>query len=208
MKSQVSVQPIYLPALSYLVESTDTWSSLYARFQQARRHAQGVAELGYVVLQYVRLWTHMGLWGLPARVHFQIMRNLVKLYLSHIIAPMQAAVTLILILVFIIPNLHWLLVEGAALEFVRDHVVSGEGLLTWACDAWSTLDKSQRGLFGSLMTILSWTPGNTVLLWFVLRGVTEGSYYSTLPKTKGKMMEPVKENGTKDGDAGGGANRA
>jgi len=59
--SKVQLQPVYLPAISYLVESSEGWwASNVARFQQARRHSQGVAEISYVLLQYFQLIAQVG----------------------------------------------------------------------------------------------------------------------------------------------------
>eukprot|EP00441_Pelagodinium_beii_P000770 CAMPEP_0197688468 /NCGR_PEP_ID=MMETSP1338-20131121/105489_1 /TAXON_ID=43686 ORGANISM="Pelagodinium beii, Strain RCC1491" /NCGR_SAMPLE_ID=MMETSP1338 /ASSEMBLY_ACC=CAM_ASM_000754 /LENGTH=479 /DNA_ID=CAMNT_0043270683 /DNA_START=27 /DNA_END=1463 /DNA_ORIENTATION=- len=53
IKPKLKLQPIFLPCLGYLVESSEGYmASLHARFKQARRHMQGIVELGYVVLQW------------------------------------------------------------------------------------------------------------------------------------------------------------
>jgi len=54
IKPKVEHRPIFLPAIPFLVEPNGWWASTVARFQEARRHSQGVAELGYVSFQYVR----------------------------------------------------------------------------------------------------------------------------------------------------------
>merc|ERR1719231_1352996 len=70
---KVVLRPVYLPAISYLVESSDGWlASVHARFQQARRHSQGIAELSYVLLQYVHLVREAG-WRLPVQTHAKIL---------------------------------------------------------------------------------------------------------------------------------------
>ena len=48
IKPKVEFRPIFLLAISFLVEANGWRASTVARFQQARRHSQGVAELGYV----------------------------------------------------------------------------------------------------------------------------------------------------------------
>eukprot|EP00928_Gymnodinium_smaydae_P042162 TRINITY_DN2842_c2_g2_i1.p1 TRINITY_DN2842_c2_g2~~TRINITY_DN2842_c2_g2_i1.p1 ORF type:complete len:683 (+),score=161.43 TRINITY_DN2842_c2_g2_i1:93-2141(+) len=92
IEPKVELRPIYLPAEGYLVESSEGYmASCRARFQQARRHTQGVAELGYGLLQYVRL---MSASGGPARLsiraHRQIAAILWKMAAVHIVNAAQA----------------------------------------------------------------------------------------------------------------------
>lgn len=71
--SRMQLKPVWLPVTSYLVEdpSGDYWASCYARFQQARRHSQGVAELSYILLQWASVW--METQGqMPLRAHMQM----------------------------------------------------------------------------------------------------------------------------------------
>merc|ERR1719343_1956087 len=78
-KPEVKLQPVFLPALSYLVDAGESntvsgwFRSCHARFVQARRHSQGIAELSYVILQYVRLVQATGFWNLPFRAHTQVL---------------------------------------------------------------------------------------------------------------------------------------
>jgi len=48
--SLVQIRPIFLPVKSTLVESKEYWMSWVDRWTQAKRHAQGVAELSYAML--------------------------------------------------------------------------------------------------------------------------------------------------------------
>lgn len=89
--SKVVLKPVFLPAISYLVESDKGWAaSAYARFQQARRHSQGVAELSYVMLQYIQLLLRVGVFKLPVRTHFKILSIARKMATVHIINMLQA----------------------------------------------------------------------------------------------------------------------
>ena len=63
----------------------DRWS----RFQQARRHSQGIAELGYVLLQYVRLMS-TGFSRLSIRAHRGILSIAAKMFIIHIFNSVQA----------------------------------------------------------------------------------------------------------------------
>ena len=44
---KVQQRPMFLPAIQFLVEPIGFWASTVARLQEARRHSQGLAELGY-----------------------------------------------------------------------------------------------------------------------------------------------------------------
>jgi len=86
VEPKVQLDPIYLPALCYMVESPDQeyWSSIADRFQQARRHSQGVAELSYCLLQYIRLCVHVGFFQLPFVTHRGIICIIWKMFTVHI----------------------------------------------------------------------------------------------------------------------------
>ena len=47
IKPKIEHRPIFLPAIPLLVEPIGCWASTVARLQEARRHSQGLAELGY-----------------------------------------------------------------------------------------------------------------------------------------------------------------
>jgi len=80
--SKLKLKPIWNPVTSYLAEdSTGAWASIYARFQQARRHSQGVAELSYMFLQY---FTILQEHSLPWRCHLQIGLLLHRLCTVHL----------------------------------------------------------------------------------------------------------------------------
>lgn len=82
---RVRLHPVYLPAVSYMVESKDGWlASCIARFQQARRHAQGIAELAYTLLQYMRLVGTVGVRGLPFSTHRKILGIAMKMNTVHL----------------------------------------------------------------------------------------------------------------------------
>jgi hypothetical protein len=49
-QGKLQIKPVWNPVTSYLAEdSAGSLASIYARFQQARRHAQGIAELSYAM---------------------------------------------------------------------------------------------------------------------------------------------------------------
>mmetsp|Transcript_104905 Transcript_104905/g.186600 ORF Transcript_104905/g.186600 Transcript_104905/m.186600 type:complete len:650 (+) Transcript_104905:45-1994(+) len=90
VQPRVKLQPVFLPCLGYLVESSDGYlESLYARFKQARRHMQGIVELGYVVLQWIRLSQSVGFFRIPWRSHRSIALICIKLHILHISSTAQ-----------------------------------------------------------------------------------------------------------------------
>mmetsp|Transcript_43608 Transcript_43608/g.79463 ORF Transcript_43608/g.79463 Transcript_43608/m.79463 type:complete len:743 (+) Transcript_43608:55-2283(+) len=91
IEPKVTLQPVYLPAEGYLVESSDGYfQSCYARFVQARRHAQGMAELGYALLQYLRLLFSVGGRALSLMCHVKIWGIFIKMITVHIVNTVQA----------------------------------------------------------------------------------------------------------------------
>eukprot|EP00441_Pelagodinium_beii_P026032 CAMPEP_0197653504 /NCGR_PEP_ID=MMETSP1338-20131121/35819_1 /TAXON_ID=43686 ORGANISM="Pelagodinium beii, Strain RCC1491" /NCGR_SAMPLE_ID=MMETSP1338 /ASSEMBLY_ACC=CAM_ASM_000754 /LENGTH=656 /DNA_ID=CAMNT_0043228641 /DNA_START=75 /DNA_END=2045 /DNA_ORIENTATION=+ len=90
IKPKVKLQPVFLPCLGYLVESSEGYfASLHARFKQARRHMQGIVELGYVVLQWIRLSQSVGFFRIPWRTHRSIALMCTKLHILHISSTAQ-----------------------------------------------------------------------------------------------------------------------
>jgi len=87
---RVHLRPVFLPATSFLIESSDGWlASVRDRFQQARRHSQGVAELSYLILQYVRLVRAVGARALAWATHRQFLLLIAKLLEAHIVSVAQ-----------------------------------------------------------------------------------------------------------------------
>ena len=87
---KVKLCPVWLPAVSTLPEEEGWFASNRARFQQARRHCMGVAELSYVLLQYVTLVMDAGFWRLPVRTHAGILSLAWKMHTVHIMNNAQA----------------------------------------------------------------------------------------------------------------------
>ncbi|CAE8636391.1 unnamed protein product, partial [Polarella glacialis] len=90
LKPKLKLSAIYLPAQGYLVESSEGYfQSCWARFQQARRHSQGVAELGYVLLQYIKLLLSAGPFRLSLSAHYKICAIMWKMFTVHIVNSVQ-----------------------------------------------------------------------------------------------------------------------
>jgi len=105
---KVVLRPVFLPAISYLVESNEGWmASVHARFQQSRRHSQGIAELSYVLLQYANLVQETGIWGLPARTHAQVLGIAAKMGTVHIVNQVQALALVFAMLLLIPGAISW-----------------------------------------------------------------------------------------------------
>lgn len=179
VEPQLEVQAVYLPAVSYLVESPDGyWASLVARFHQARRHSQGVVELGYVLLQYARLTRQTGFFSLPARTHRAILLIAVKMHMLHITCPCQCFALIVTTLRDLIPAAwRWLQAGGLA------SVLAGDGLHTVAqrlLDRWGTLDLSQQALISSLSNISLVAVLFSLTCWIVICDLIEGTHYKAL----------------------------
>ena len=84
IKPKIEHRPIFLPAIPFLVEPVGCLASTVARLQEARRHSQGLAELGYFLSQYVRLIA-AGFSRLSIRNHMGIRSITVKMFIIHIL---------------------------------------------------------------------------------------------------------------------------
>eukprot|EP00928_Gymnodinium_smaydae_P043672 TRINITY_DN29218_c0_g4_i1.p1 TRINITY_DN29218_c0_g4~~TRINITY_DN29218_c0_g4_i1.p1 ORF type:complete len:709 (-),score=128.10 TRINITY_DN29218_c0_g4_i1:129-2255(-) len=180
---RVRIQPIFLPAVSYLVESSTYWSSLTARFQQARRHSQGVVELGYVLLQYLRLVHHTGSFNIPWRTHLSIFSIALKLFTIHIVATMQG---LALVLAFVHDIFPW--VASVVPWFVSEIMTNGLSLVYnlggefW--NTWGTLGGAQKALMYSLGQFAGVSNLYNVTCFIVIVDLFSGKYYEVLPQLK------------------------
>jgi hypothetical protein len=190
---QVKVQPIFLPAISYLVESPDGnyLSSVWARFQQARRHSQGVVELGYVLLQYTRLFQSTGFFKIPWRTHTAIMSIVFKIHTLHITATAQCFSLIMSFITTIIPNLLRFVLAGGIWVFVQDGT---SGIMQQLSTGWGALNFAQQALAASLGQVLGVTGLYSFTCWVVILDLIEGSYYTVLgqPNIVG-AMPPVGE---------------
>jgi len=128
---KVRLQPIYLPAEGYLVESSQGyWQSVWARFQQARRHSQGVSELSYAILQYWRIMHYCkGRARLSWRAHREVWAIFWKMSMIHIINNVQAVSLLIAGMLMVLGILTTLWTGGlfACIAALMEHGVAGVG---------------------------------------------------------------------------------
>lgn len=114
IKPKVRLNPVYLPALGFMAESADGSyvNSLSARFAQARRHSQGIAELGYVLLCYVKLVAAVGFLKLPFAAHRGILNILWKMFTVHITNSVQAMSLVCGVLITSLPYCSWIYQHG------------------------------------------------------------------------------------------------
>lgn len=197
---KVKVDPIFLPAVSYLVESTEGYfPSCYARFQQARRHSQGVIELGYVILQYARLAGNVGFFKIPLQTHTHIWTIAVKMHTLHITTTAQCFALMLAGATTVVPRLLTWLWTGELWVLVHAGVASIFSQLT---NGWGGLDMAQQALVGSLSQISGVAVFYSFTCWLVMADLIDGTYYvtanSAAPDSPLRTMRPVAE-GTNEG---------
>lgn len=170
----VEVQPVFLPAVSYLVESSDGYkASCLARFQQARRHMQGVVELGYTLLQYCRLVREAGFLELPVRTHTAIWSIMIKMQTLHITSTCQCFALIMAAITSLAPGiLHWLWSGG-----LFSVLASTQSFATLAFDGWTALDIAQQALAASFGQISGVVGFYSFIAFFVMVDLFEGRYY-------------------------------
>jgi hypothetical protein len=128
LDSKVKLRPVYLPAISYLVEADGGWfASSYARFQQARRHAQGVSELSYVLLQYFHLLLKTNVVGLPFRTHRKILAIAGKMATVHTVSTAHSFGMLLTTLFLLVSLARWVCL-GGLVPFLQS--VQAQGLFS------------------------------------------------------------------------------
>lgn len=172
LESKVRLHPLYLPAMGYLVESADGWvASAAERFQQARRHAQGVAELGFILLQYILLVRTTGIFQIPARTHARIAGLAWKMCTVHITNAVQAFALVLVMGITAVDVVLWLYGGGlytlyndlAALGFAGVIGSQSFNMIKWA----------MLGIYGPLPPIAVLT---STTIFVLLRDTLEGRY--------------------------------
>jgi hypothetical protein len=196
IKPQVEVSPIFLPACAYLVESSNGyWASLWARFEQARRHSQGVVELGYVLLQYARLTRATGFFELPFRTHCAIISIVVKMHTLHITSTAQCFSLIMAAATRLIPVVLRIL-SGGIFAFLRTSVagVGVSGISALVSGSWDAMNFAQQALAASMGQVTGVSFLYTATCFIVIKDLIEGRYYEVLaqPNIVGSMP-PVGE---------------
>jgi hypothetical protein len=188
VRSKVQLSPVYLPAISYLVESDDGWAaSCHARFQQARRHSQGVAEISYVFLQYVQL-LRVSLWRMPFKTHWNIIAIAWKMLTVHIINTVQAF-SLLCSFAILASNVVSCLVVGGGYGELLDQAINlnPHGLLSFAFGQQS--EQGTWAIFATFGTLPPLGMLTTVTMYVVIKDLMEGRYTQAI----GLAASPAKE---------------
>jgi hypothetical protein len=199
IRPQVQVEPIFLPAVSYLVESNDYWSSLKARFDQARRHSQGVVELGYVLLQYARLTRATGFFALPWRTHAAIMSIVVKIHTLHITSTAQCFSLIMAAVTTFAPGvIRWILAGGIQELFGG----SVSDVSSKVAGGWDAMNFAQQALAASLGQVSGVSVLYSVTCFLVIKDLIEGQYYKVLgqPNILGSMPSVTEGQGDETND--------
>lgn len=99
----LQLRPMYLPVKATSVVSEDgTWQTWIDRWFQAKRHAQGVAELSFAVLAAYDTFTQLPFHMYSFKLIVSIWRFVVKLLWVHVLPPCQFCGMVALVL-------HWLI---------------------------------------------------------------------------------------------------
>lgn len=103
-RPKLKIRPVFLPVKSLSVVGETYWGTWTDRFHQAKRHAQGVAELAYALLA-----TWEALMSLPMRMHSAsvlvgLARVNLHLWFTHLLPTLQAVVLAELSIVWIWNN--------------------------------------------------------------------------------------------------------
>jgi hypothetical protein len=154
------------------VESSDGWTaSVYARYQQARRHSQGIAELSYVFLQYAHLIGETGFSGLPVATHTKILGIASKMVNVHIVNQVQSLALLFAMLSFIYGAISWIYFEDISAIL---QAAGTAGYFNAVYNAVGGLD----GIMKYVLAILGPLPPTGVIMtitsWLVVVDVLEG----------------------------------
>mmetsp|Transcript_41217 Transcript_41217/g.123181 ORF Transcript_41217/g.123181 Transcript_41217/m.123181 type:complete len:719 (-) Transcript_41217:275-2431(-) len=185
IEPQVQIEPIFLPAVSYLVESSEGyWPSVWARFHQARRHMQGVVEFGYILLQYMKLIKEVGMGGLPKTTHWTILKMVLKIHIVQIQTSVQCWATAMGVLAKVIPAIAAWVWAGGLVDLFRQN-------------AFLEFDMARGGFVKLILTSVQSFSG-VVLLFTILSAVVvldlmQGRYHQCLPIVAPSRMLPVAE---------------
>jgi hypothetical protein len=143
---KVKLCPVWLPAVSTLPEEDGWFASNRARFQQARRHCMGVAELSYVLLQYAHLVMDTGFWRLPIRTHAGILSLAWKMHTVHIMNNAQAF-SFVAAFATSLPSLLCWLYAGGLIALIQDVLTHGFAVFA-SGESFSLVKWALIGIFG------------------------------------------------------------
>lgn len=168
--SHLRLRPVFLPAISYLVESDEGWlASVHARFVQARRHSQGLSELSYVFLQHACLLMSGGSRHIPKATHARILGVAGKMASVHILPNMHSLSLILTTVLVVLETLRWLVSQSPQDLLSLLSTRGTEGV-------WSL--QSSAGLKWALFAIFGPVPPLSMLMssttYIVVRDTLEG----------------------------------
>jgi len=173
----LKVDPIFLPAVSYLVETDGYISSCIARFHQARRHMQGIVELGYVLLQYTRLTGFTGLAGLPLKTHLSAWTIAFKMHTLHVTTTSQCFAIIVASLTTFIPSAIYFISTGGVGHVLHSQATA---ILAELWNFFTSLDAAQQSFAAAVGNISGIMALFTMTVYVVLVDLIEGRYYEVM----------------------------
>jgi len=201
VKSRMQVQPVYLPATGYLVESDDGWfASLRAKYVQSRRHSQGLAELSYLILQQVHLLRSERAGNVSWAAHWDTLRIAAKMATLHFFAHFQAMGVVMPLAMFLPGIARWALSMGIQ-ELLQ-------ACLTRSVETLFSL-RSFEGFHWAMCTIFGTVPlmsiSMTATTYIVLRDVLSGKLTADVadPKAEDASASTVPDTRRSAGDQQG-----
>ncbi|CAE7604231.1 unnamed protein product [Symbiodinium natans] len=131
----VRVKPVMLPAKSTSVNSSESyWKSWEERWQQAKRHAQGVAEVSYAALAAWDMLQNVPVTSFGVQFLWMLFKVVFKPVMMHLVATTQAIALAVL-------TVYWV-ARGYQVPWCPDELVvtqlmsSGDTLLCGLAGAW------------------------------------------------------------------------
>jgi len=167
--SRVRLRPVFLPAISYLVESDGWLASIHARFVQARRHAQGLAELSYIFLQQAHLLMSGGSRHIASATHVKTWNIAGKMASVHILANMHSLSLILTTILLAVQTLRWLVSQSPQELLSLWSTRGAEGL--WSLQSFAGLKWALFAIFGPVPP-LSMLMSTTT--YIVVRDALEG----------------------------------
>jgi hypothetical protein len=168
--SHLRLRPVFLPAISYLVESDEGWlASVHARFVQARRHSQGLSELSYVFLQHAHLLMSGGSKHIANATHARILGVAGKMASVHILPNMHSLSLILTTVLVVLETLRWLMSQSPQELLSLLSTRGTEGV--WSLQSFAGLKFALFAIFGPVPPLSMLMSSTT---YMVVRDTLEG----------------------------------
>jgi hypothetical protein len=167
--SRVRLRPVFLPAISYLVESDGWFASIHARFVQARRHAQGLSELSYIFLQQAHLLMSDGSRHIAKATHAKTWNVAGKMASVHILANMHSLSLILTTVLLVLQTLRWLVSLSPQEMLSLLSTRGAEGM--WSLQSFAGLKWALFAVFGPVPPLSMLMSSTT---YIVVRDTLEG----------------------------------